>query len=244
MYRIRKLLVCSALATVAINAMADEAVIREPGNTYKTYLPTSVRVEGGTTGYGGAFTWDVNPIVGVTLGYNGGNINWRNDIKSHGTKYNLDQDNNSNVYLNAEIHPWGHSQNMWAQSAYIAGGVAYLDNDYKLTSKSDNGNVTVNDTKYNVTGDITGKMKYKNDIAPYVGLGIRPMFSQHWGMFGEVGAYYSNNPSVSLTSNATVNSGGSQAQFQNDLAAEQNKIANDDKYKWLPVAKVGVVYKF
>lgn len=119
-----------------------------------------------------------------------------------------------------------------------------MDNDYKLTSQSSNGNVTVNDTKYNIDGNITGKMKYKNDIAPYVGIGARPMLSEHWGVFGEIGAYYTDNPTVTLASDATVNSGGSNAQFQSDLKAQENKIANDDKYKWLPSAKVGVTYRF
>ncbi|MHA3054183.1 hypothetical protein E0H77_03785 [Acinetobacter sp. ANC 4633] len=244
MKKVQKILVASALVSIAGTAMADEPVIIEPGNTYKTYLPTSFRAEAGTTGYGGALTWDVNPYVGVSLGYNGGHINWRNDIKSHGTKYDLNQDNNNNVYLNAEMHPWGASSNHFAKSVYVAAGVAYLDDDYKLTSKSNNGNVTVNDTKYNITGNITGKMKYKNEIAPYVGIGMRPMLNEHWGVFGEVGAYYTDNPAVTLTSNATVNSGGTNAQFQNDLKAQENQIANEDKYKWLPSAKVGVIYRF
>ena len=244
MKKFQKILVASTLFSIAGVALADEPVITEPGNTYKTYLPTSVRAEAGTTGYGGALTWDVNPYVGVSLGYNGGDINWRNDIKSHGTKYDLDQDNNNNVYLNAEMHPWGASQNAFAKSVYVAAGAAYLDNDYKLTSQSSNGNVTVNDTKYNIDGNITGKMKYKNDIAPYVGIGARPMLSEHWGVFGEIGAYYTDNQTVTLASDATVIDGGSDEKFQQDLKAQQNKIANDDKYKWLPSAKVGVTYRF
>lgn len=244
MNNIQKILVASALVLITGVVMADEPVITEPGNTYKTYLPSSFRAEAGTTGYGGAFTWDVNPYVGVSLGYNGGDINWRNDIKSHGTKYDLNQHNNNNVYLNAEMHPWGASSNHFAKSVYVAAGAAYLDNDYKLTSKSSDGNIVVNDNKYNITGNITGQMKYKNEIAPYVGIGARPMLSEHWGVFGEVGAYYTDNPAVTLTSNATVNSGGTNAQFQSDLKAQENKIANEDKYKWLPSAKVGVVYRF
>ena len=34
------------------------------------------------------------------------------------------------------------------------------------------------------------------------------------------------------------------ADFAKDLAAEENKIANDDKYEWLPVGKVGVSFHF
>ncbi|MEB3753505.1 ornithine uptake porin CarO [Acinetobacter sp. MD2(2019)] len=245
MYKIRKLLICSAFATVAGYAMADEQVIKEPGNTYKTYLPSSVRAEGGTTGYGGAFTWDVNPIVGVTLGYNGGNVSWSDNLKVNGSKYDLDM-NNNNVYLNAEIHPWGNSQGMWAKSAYVAAGAAYLDNDYDITRNVSNGrNFSVNNTDFNATSDVkmNGKLSYKNDIAPYVGLGLRPMFSDHWGMFSEVGAYYVGNPSVNLNSTGTATNGNG-VNLNDAVAAEENKIASSEKYKWMPSAKVGVVYKF
>jgi len=68
MKKFQKILVASTLFSIAGVALADEPVITEPGNTYKTYLPTSVRAEVGTTGYGGALTWDVNPYVGVSLG--------------------------------------------------------------------------------------------------------------------------------------------------------------------------------
>ena len=41
----------------------------------------------------------------------------------------MDMENN-NTYLNAELYPWGASQNAFARSLYVAAGVAYLDNEY------------------------------------------------------------------------------------------------------------------
>ncbi len=46
--------------------------------------------------------------------------------------------------------------------------------------------------------DINGTMDYKNDIAPYLGLGFAPKINNNWGVFGEVGAYYTGNPTVNL----------------------------------------------
>ena len=86
-------------------------------------------------------------------------------------------------------------------------------------------------------------MNYDNDIAPYVGFGWAPKITKNIGVFGEVGAYYTGNPNVNLTATGDfVNVNG--ADFAKDLAAEENKIANDDKYEWLPVGKVGVSFHF
>ena len=232
-------LVASVLTTAAGTTMADGAVIKD-GYVFEQnkLIPTGARAEVGTTGYGGAIQWTASPYVGLSLGYNGGNISWRDDLSVNGTKYDVDMDNN-NVYLNAEIHPWGTSDNRWAQGTYFAAGVAYLDNDYDLSQRSKDGNVKLNGTNYSYNGELRGQMNYKNNIAPYVGVGIAPKFGKNWGVFGEIGAYYTGNPTVNLDADGTfinANVGSAEA----DLKAEQQKIANDDKYAWLPVGKVGV----
>ena len=236
-------LTAALLTAMAGTAMAEEVVVQDGYAFEKNQLiPTGVRAEVGTTGYGGALLWTANPYVGLALGYNGGDISWTDDVSVNGTKYDLDMDNKL-AYLNAEIRPWGASANRWAQGVYMAAGVGYLDNDYDLTKRSENGSITVNDNPYSVNGSVNGKMSYKNDIAPYVGLGFAPKINQNWGVFGEVGAYYTGNPTVDLNANGTfvnVNS----ANIDEDIRAEENKIRNDDKYEWLPVAKLGVSYHF
>ena len=236
-------LTAALLTAMAGTAMAEEVVVQDGYAFEKNQLiPTGVRAEVGTTGYGGALLWTANPYVGLALGYNGGDISWSDDVSVNGTKYDLDMDNKL-AYLNAEIRPWGASANRWAQGVYMAAGVGYLDNDYDLTKRSENGSITVNDNPYSVNGSVNGKMSYKNDIAPYVGLGFAPKINQNWGVFGEVGAYYTGNPTVDLNANGTfVNVNG--ANIDEDIRAEENKIRNDDKYEWLPVAKLGVSYHF
>lgn len=232
-------LVASVLTTAAGTTMADGAVIKD-GYVFEQnkLIPTGARAEVGTTGYGGAIQWTASPYVGLSLGYNGGNISWRDDLSVNGTKYDVDMDNN-NVYLNAEIRPWGTSDNRWAQGTYFAAGVAYLDNDYDLSQRSKDGNVKLNGTNYSYNGELRGQMNYKNNIAPYVGVGIAPKFGKNWGVFGEIGAYYTGNPTVNLDADGTfINANGGSAEA--DLKAEQQKIANDDKYAWMPVGKVGV----
>ena len=107
MKALRIMLAAGALTAVAGTAFAaDEQVVKESVYAFPSYLsPVSVRAEVGTTGYGGAISYRVNPYVGLSLGYNGGDISWSDELKIDGTKYDMDMDNN-NTYLNAEIYPW------------------------------------------------------------------------------------------------------------------------------------------
>lgn len=242
------ILAASVMTAMSASAFAaDEQVIKEDAATTPNYLaPVSVRAEVGTSGYGGAVSYRVNPYVGLSLGYNGGDLSWSDDIKVDGSTYDLDMENN-NTYLNAELYPWGASANNFANSVYVATGVAYLDNDYDLTRHVASGQgFTVNKTDYVATSDvnINGKMSYKNDIAPYLGLGIAPKITQNLGVFGEVGAYYTGNPTVQLTSSGTATTAPTNDALATAVSNEQDKIANDNKYEWLPVAKVGLSFKF
>ena len=242
-------LTAALLTAMAGTAMAEEVVVQDGYAFEKNQLiPTGVRAEVGTTGYGGALLWTANPYVGLALGYNGGDISWSDDIKVNGSKYDLDMDNKT-AYLNAEIRPWGASANRWAQGVYMAAGVGYIDNEYGLDRRVKPGEgFSVNDTNFvaGVNGaNISGKMDYNNEFAPYLGLGWAPKINQNWGVFGEVGAYYTGNPEANLqlvSGGAAANPvGGS---LVDNITEEQKKIRNDDKYEWMPVAKLGVSYHF
>lgn len=138
MKTLRVILAAGVLTAIAGTTFADEQVVRESAYAFPSFLnPVSVRAEVGTTGYGGAISYRVNPYVGVTLGYNGGDISWSDELKINGSKYDMDMDNN-NTYLNAEIYPWGASDSL-ARSLYVATGVAYIDNEYKLDRRISQG---------------------------------------------------------------------------------------------------------
>ena len=237
-----KILAVTALAGTATFAFADEKVVTEDGvATFSTFKPAAVRAEVGTTGYGGAISWSPNPYVGVTLGYNGGDISWSDDVSVNGTEYDMEMENNL-TYLNAEIRPWAN----WF---YMAAGVGYIDNEYDLEKSVSNSNdtISIDGTNFNApTGDgyVSGTMKYDNKIAPYLGLGFSPSITNRWGVFGEVGAYYTGNPDVNLTSSGLVAVGDATTTGQDAADQEANEIRNDDKYEWMPVAKLGVTYRF
>ncbi|QQT57083.1 ornithine uptake porin CarO [Acinetobacter johnsonii] len=246
MKSLRLVAIAAAMSAVAGTAFADDAVVKD-GYAFdqNKLIPTGVRAEVGTTGYGGALLWTANPYVGLALGYNGGDISWSDDLKINGSKYDLDMDNKL-AYLNAEIRPWGASTNRWAQGVYVAAGVGYVDNEYGLNRNVSAGrNFTVNHTDFQAGQNgvrIDGQMDYDNQFAPYVGLGWAPKINQNWGVFGEVGAYYTGNPNANLqrVSGSAVSTVG--ADLDDELAKETNKLINDDKYEWMPVAKLGVSY--
>ena len=229
------ILAAAVLTAIAGTAMADDAVVQD-GYAFdrNQLLPTGVRAEVGTTGYGGALLWTANPYVGLALGYNGGDISWSDDLSVDGVKYDVDMDNKL-AYLNAEIRPWGASENRWAQAFYMAAGVGYLDNEYELNSRTGSGTIEIDGNETNFTS-VNGKVSYDNDIAPYLGLGFAPKINKNWGVFGEVGAYYAGNPQATLTGVST------NPADQLLLDDHERNIEQDDEYEWLPVAKLGVSY--
>jgi hypothetical protein len=76
----------------------------------------------------------------------------------------------------------------------------------------------------------TGKLTTSRlNPSPYLGFGIAPKIDDHWGVNVDLGVIYQGRQTVELTPTtpgATVN---------NTLA---------DQYKWAPVAKAGVSYRF
>ncbi|HRM14319.1 MAG TPA: ornithine uptake porin CarO [Acinetobacter parvus] len=244
MKAVRILLSAGILTAIAGTTFAaDERIVTDEGvATFSFFKPASVRAEVGTTGYGGAISYNANPHVGVTLGYNGGDISWSDDLSINGSKYDLNMDNN-NVYLNAEIRPWAN----WL---YVATGVAYLDNEYDLERRAgQNASFKVDGARFaNPVGttQINGTMKYKNDIVPYVGVGFSPAITNRWGVFGEVGAYYTGNPTVNLTTDAAslLLPGDDGRTLGTAIKDEENKIRDKGTYEWLPVAKLGLSFRF
>ena len=85
--KIVRTILATSLLVSAGTAMADSSVI-DDGYIFdqNKLIPTGVRAEVGTTGYGGALLWTANPYVGLALGYNGGDISWSDDLSVNGVK--------------------------------------------------------------------------------------------------------------------------------------------------------------
>ena len=241
-----RVLALTAAVLATGTAMAnDQVVVTDEGvGTFSFFKPFGVRVEAGTTGYGGALVYSASPNTDLVIGYNGGDISYSDDLSIDGVTYDLEQENNTS-YLNAQLRPF-------ANSFHVALGVAYTDNEYAVTGQPNgNGALSVyridgKDFSAAAVGELKGRVQYKNDIVPYVGIGFSPAITTRFGLFGQIGAYYTGNPEVSLTST------GSRLTPSNDgtttlgaaLDNEQRKVAEDDKFKFQPVAKLGATLRF
>ena len=146
------------------------------------------------------------------------------------TPDDVDMENNL-TYLNAEIRPWAN----WF---YMAAGVGYVDQEYELQAREDGGNIRL-DNQDTGLSTLAYDLDYDSKIAPYLGLGFSPAITNRWGVFGEVGAYYTGNPSVS-----NVRATGGNWEDNEAVRNHIDNVRNDDKYEWLPVAKLGVTYRF
>lgn len=234
--KVLRILAVSAavLASSNVAMAADEKVVTDEGvGTFSFFKPFSIRLEGGNVGYGGALVYGANQYTDVVFGYNGGDASEiiGGSVKYNGVKYDLDQKNNT-PYVNIEVHPFAN----WF---HVAFGAGYIDNDYKIEQANNTGTVKI-DNQYFLAKDanLKGHVKYKNNIAPYVGVGVSPAITDRVGLFAQVGAYYNGNPDVKLSSTSA------DPALQAALRNEERNIAQDDKYKWLPVGKVGVSVRF
>lgn len=237
MKTLRVLAIAAAVLATGTAMANDQVVVTDEGvGTFSFFKPFGVRVEAGTTGYGGALIYSASQNADIVVGYNGGDISYSNDLSVDGVTYDLEQDNNTS-YVNAQLRPF-------ANSFHVALGVAYTDNEYAVTGVP-NGDGGAGSYKFDgvdftaaEVGTLTGTVKYKNDIVPYVGIGFSPAITTRFGLFGQVGAYYTGNPEVRLRgSNAT----GAAAAA---IAREERKLAEDDTFKFQPVAKVGATLRF
>jgi hypothetical protein len=127
---------------------------------------------------------------------------------------------------------------------HITGGVYYNGNRLDGTAVPTQ-SVTVGNTTYTPgqIGRLDTSVKF-NKVSPYVGIGWGNNPSKGGlGFSVNLGAMYQGSPKV--TANAVSNIPALQAQLNQDITVEVNKIKNDiNKYRIYPVVMVGVNYTF
>ncbi|MDQ8934549.1 hypothetical protein [Acinetobacter rudis] len=200
----------------------------------------SVRAEGGVSGYGAAVLYHVHPSVNFALGYNGGDMQWDNSLKIAGITTDLNVDNDLS-FFNANIHPWGNSDNRWLSALYTSVGVGYVNNKYHIHHTFKPGEKRpglLNLFSKKKALDVKGYIDYTQGISPYCGFGFSPQLNKHWGAFAEVGLYYVGEAKAHITHVKGINIEG--------LMPNQSvfKLEGNDYVSWSPVAKMGLTYRF
>lgn len=223
--------------------------------------PAAISAEVGTLGYGANLGWALNDRTELQAGWAGGDVAdlVGGDIDVNDVNYDLDTDF-SNPYIGIQMRP--------AANWFTVGtGIIVPDNDIKVHANTNNGYIKVDGVKYNLGNDdknrratVDGTVEHRNDIAPYLTIGFRPNINNHWGIFGEIGGAYlgKTDSDVRISGNVTRDSesvGASrgigapgvallpdQKRRLEQRAAQQ--IDNKDWAEWLPIAKLGLTYRF
>lgn len=146
-----------------------------------------------------------------------------------------------------------------ANAFRVTGGMVYNNNRLDLQARSNiNGNFGFNGNTYTVAdaGTVNGKADFKK-FAPYVGIGFgNAIGKSKWSFSADLGVMFQGRARTSLTNtgctldtmswNSPFSSGaGLCDRLAADLSTENSKLqAKVGDYKILPVAYVGISYKF
>ena len=199
--------------------------------------PAAISAEVGTLGYGANIGWALNDKTELVAGWAGGDVgDLKDSIDIGDNTYNLETDF-SNPYLGVQMRPMGN----WFT---VGAGTIFPNNELTLQSEGSlEKPININGKDY--TGKVKATVENKNDLAPYLTVGFRPNINNNWGVFGEVGAAYTGGLKVTNAKVSDPRTGASLAaineSFKEDL---QRDINDEDISDWMPIAKVGVTYRF
>jgi hypothetical protein len=245
MKSLRILALSAAVATVGFAgsaSAADQMIVTDEGiGTFSFFKPASVRIEAGTTGYGGAVSYGVSPKVGVSIGYNEGELGYSGDIGNKDVDWDTDFDM-KNGYITGTYRPFSGNFG-------LDFGTYYQDNE--IRAKADpkaGGTYRINNSDFvSPTGatTVSGSVTFQNEFAPFVGMSYSPSITERFGLFGQLGVLWQGKPTANLkTNNPLLLSTDGTQNLGQALAAEKANIESDSQYEFLPVAKLGLQIRF
>ena len=212
-------------------AMALVAVLASPA-AFAAEKDYTVGVNAGTTGLGVDFSYNYNDKLSATIGFNG--YSYAYDLEADNIEYD-GEINLQTISVLGNYHPFGgkfrltggivHNGNTVSLQAYQAPGVSY----------------TIGDTTYSDELTLDGELGFK-DVAPYVGIGWGHAVDKNWGLSADLGVLYHGTPDLTLTADGAATLDPTfDAEFQKEKANAEDDIA---EFKYYPVAKVGLFFRF
>jgi hypothetical protein len=217
---------CAALA-IAISASAAHAT------------DVGVSADLGTTGAGLHLSLPVASSLNARIGF--GLFSYSKNLSTSSANYDATL-KLENFDLLADYFPFANS------GFRVTGGAVLNYNKVDATARANSGNVyTFNGNSYTSSqaGTINGRVDYRK-VAPYIGLGWGNALSKdsNWGVTADVGLMYQGSPSASLSSSGCTASASVCSSLNSDLQQESAKLASKIDYRYWPVVRVGVYYKF
>ncbi|NGX17636.1 hypothetical protein [Wenzhouxiangella sp. XN24] len=182
----------------------------------------------GTTGLGVEASWAVLERVNLRAGYY--TFDYGTDLEEEGVEYDGDL-RLRNAALFADWHPFA------GRFRITVGGID-TGNEFRGSAED---SLDIGENTYDAAVDATVGW---SGFAPYLGVGFgNAVGAGHWSFSMDLGVMFTGSPDVTL--NGTVNDPTLEAQFQDDLALEQERVqAELDDAKYYPVLSLGVAYRF
>ncbi|WP_374538903.1 hypothetical protein [Chitinimonas taiwanensis] len=195
-----------------------------------------VGVRAGTTGVGGDVAWGVFPTFSARVGYSALNYNTTVDDEDLDYDAKLKVKNLSGLI---DWHPLGPFR--------LTAGLVSAGNKFGLNAKPSNGNFEINGNTYNSNGvSISGEVKGKKRVAPYLGVGYGNVSGLGVNFYGDLGVILQGGAKASLNVNCGSSLSPAEcASLKNDVEAERVKLQDDLKsFKVWPVLNVGLTIGF
>ena len=196
--------------------------------------PAAISAEVGTLGYGANIGWGLNDKTELVVGWAGGDIgDLKDTIDIQDNTFDLETDY-SNPYIGVNLRPAAN---------WFTVGLGTIVQDNETTLKADNANLKIGNNNNTYNGKVEATVENKNTLAPYLTLGFRPNITNNFGVFGEIGAAYTGGQKVT---EAKYNSNDINSTLNNSTLKEdlQQDIDDEDLADWMPIAKLGLTYRF
>jgi len=221
-------------------------VAPEPAKQAEETEMASSRSGAGVVGKVGTLGYGVELVVGLTDSFSariGYNDSFNSSYTYNATEGSVNYDLNLEPRTVSVLGDWYPFTGGFRAS----GGLMYNDNQIQMNGFPTGGNYVINGQTYssNEIGDVQGAVTFAN-FAPYIGIGWgNPVQKDKgWGMVMDVGALYQGSPKVNLTATCKLGAGNC-GTLPSDLTAESNSLESDlSRYKWWPVASIGISYQW
>ena len=199
---------------------------------------TAMSLSAGTAGAGLHVTTKFTDSVNFRFGLNGFSYDF--DESTDDADYDIDLKLQTLDML-VDYHPF-------SGSFRLTGGLVYNGNKLDAKAVPVGGSFTFNGTTYTAAdvGDISGRIDFKK-VAPYIGIGFGNAVAANkgWGFTADLGVMFMGSPKVNLASNNCTATGTICSDLANDLQSERDQLRDDAKdFRYYPVARVGLTYKF
>jgi hypothetical protein len=136
----------------------------------------------------------------------------------------------------------------WQSRFRLVGGFMYNGSKISAEGVPDGGTYTINGHTYNASavGKVDGQITI-NKFAPYLGFGLGngSPDREGFGFEADLGVMYLGQPKAKINTQTCTASAAVCASLESDIKAETADLNEDiSKYKWYPVIRLGISYRF